>query len=71
VSEHPGGVVLNAESARKLERGDAVLGLGKVVNPAKPDRQRQLGSMENSTGGDGRLMAARRTLVEARTSRHF
>ena len=67
VLEKPGGVALHAEAAGELERADAVLGLGKVVDPEKPQPQRELGTVKDGAGGDRGLMAARGALVEPRT----
>lgn len=45
------------------KRGNASLGLSDQVESKEPGGQWQLGGLHDSAGGEGRLMAARPTLV--------
>ncbi len=54
----------DAEATAKLDGGDALLRLGHVIDRQKPQRQRQLGGMEQGTGGQRYLVAAGLALIE-------
>ena len=67
VFDRPGGVVGHAKSSHQFHGRDTVLGLGEVVDGAKPDGQRQLGGVEDRACGDRTLGATISTLNQRTT----
>ena len=59
----PGGIVVDPEVARELQRRQALLALGKQIDGEEPLGQRQLRAMEKGAGGQRGLMMALMTLV--------
>jgi len=63
VVQQPGGVVVHAQVAAELQRGDARLGLADQVKGQKPGRQRQLGGLHDRAGRERGLMSAAAALI--------
>ena len=58
----PGGLVAHAQMAHEFQHGNIVFRLGQQVHRQKPACQRQLRRLEDRTGSDRRLVAARLAL---------
>ena len=63
VVQQPGGVVLHAQMAAELERGDAGFGLPDQIESLKPSGERQLGGLHDRTGRERGLMTAGSALI--------
>ena len=63
VVQQPGGVVVDAQMAAELKRGDTRFGLTDQVKRQKPCRQGQLGCLQDRAGCDRGLMAAGSALI--------
>jgi len=63
VMQQPGGVVLHAQMAAELERGDARFGLPDQIESLKPSGERQFGGLHDRAGRECGLMAAGTALI--------
>lgn len=63
VVQQPGCVVVEAQMAAELKRGDARFGLTNQVKGQKPSCQRQLGRLQDRAGCDRSLMTAGSALI--------
>jgi len=64
VLELPSRVVGDAELPGQLQPRNAALALGEQIDRLEPDGQRQVSAMEDSPGGQRRLVMAAMALVE-------
>ena len=63
VVQQPGRVVVHAQVAAELQRGDPSLGLADQIEGQKPGGQWQLGGLHDRAGRERGLMAAVATLI--------
>ncbi len=61
--QQPGGVVIHAQMAAELQRGDPGFGLADQVEGQKPCGERQFGGLHDCAGGERGLMAAGSALI--------
>ena len=66
----PGGRLLDPETAPQLDRGNPVLRRYDQVDGREPQRQRQLGGVEDRARRGGCLLLASVALVEAPARQH-
>ena len=63
VVQQPGGVVIHAQVAAELRRGDPGFGLADHVEGQKPSRQRQFRGLHDRASRERGLMAAAAALI--------